>query len=412
MSWAARIALCGAVLVLPLVFGQEPEVEIYNLRYHVYPNFTRIVVDVGKLREYTAIELHGPDRIVVDVLAAKLNPILHGQDISVQADYISSIRIAQKSPTTVRLAVDVEFRKIDYYRVYHLFDPFRIVLDIYPRPSSSPPAAGSGAATDGKTAAAGAAPAGSASKAPTSLQPAQPAASGYSLARQLGLGVKTVVIDPGHGGQDPGCIGKDGLKEKDVALDISLRLKKLLEEKARLNVVLTRQSDIFIELTDRPTIAQQKAADLFVSIHLNANRNRKKTGVETFFLNVNPDPAVTEIAARENATSTKTLNAMTEFAKKILLNEKIIESRELAGRIQSSLIKALGRSFSGIQSLGVKGGPFWVLIGTTMPAVLVEATHLSNPRDESRLATDAYRQAIAAGVFEGIMDYIHSLGKG
>jgi N-acetylmuramoyl-L-alanine amidase len=119
-----------------------------------------------------------------------------------------------------------------------------------------------------------------------------------------------------------------------------------------------------------------------------------------------------EVAARENATSTKTLGAMGEIYKKLVLNDKIIESRELAGRVQTSLVKALGSSFAGIKSLGVKGGPFWVLIGTTMPSILVEATHLSNPADESRLKADAYRQSVAQGIFEGIMDYIHSLGKG
>ena len=413
VSRTFRLALLGAALALPLAPAQDAGVEIYGLRHHVHPNFTRIVIDVGRLREYTAGELRGPDRIFADILEAKLNPILHGQDVRVAADYISSIRIAQKTPGTVRLAVDVDFRRIESFRVYHLFDPFRIVIDIYPKPGTAgrpgdptkPPAP-----APEKSAAPAAAKSGTEPEIP--LPPAQPTAAGYSLARQLGLGARTIVIDPGHGGRDPGCIGKAGLREKDVALDLSLRLKKLIEAKTDLAVVLTRETDIFVELTDRPTIAQQKAADLFVSIHLNANPSRKKTGVQTFFLNVNPDPAVMEVAARENATSTKTLNAMGEIYKKLVLNDKIIESRELAGRVQASLVQALGRSFSGVKSLGVKGGPFWVLIGTTMPSILVEATHLSNTADESRLKTDAYRQAIVQGVFEGIMDYVHSLGKG
>ncbi len=422
MSRAARLALLGAALVLPLASGQDAGVEIYNLRRHVHANFTRIVIDIGRLREYTASELRGPDRVVVDILEAKLNPILHGQDISVKADYISSIRIAQKSSGTVRLAVDVDFKKIESYRVYHLFDPFRIVIDIYPKTAAattsagpetqSPESAAAKLPAEAKDRAQAQPPPEAGTKPPASIQPAQPTASGYSLARQLGLGARTIVIDPGHGGQDPGCIGKAGLKEKDVALDLALRLKKLLEQKAGLNIILTRESDIFIELTDRTVIANQSRADLFVSIHLNANRNRKKTGVETFFLNVNPDPTVMEIAARENATSTKTMSHMVEISKQIFLHTKVIESRELAGRVQASLIKALGRSFNGITSLGAKGGPFWVLIGGEMPSILVETTHLSNTNDESRLKTDAYRQAVAQGIFEGIMDYIHSLGKG
>jgi len=408
VSRTVRLALLGAALVLPLLAGQDARVEIYSLRHHIHPNFTRIVADIGKFREYAAIELRAPDRIVVDILEAKLNPILHGQDVTIKADYISSIRIAQKSPSTVRLAVDVDFKKIESYRVYHLFDPFRLVLDINPKP-----AAAADPAPEAKDKPqVQPPPTEPGSKLPASLQPAQPTAAGYSLARQLGLGAKTIVIDPGHGGPDPGCIGKSGLKEKDVALDLSLRLQKLLENRGGLDVILTRESDIFIELTDRTVIANQKKADLFVSIHLNANRNRKKTGVETFFLNVNPDPAVMETAARENATSTKTMGAMVEISKQIFLHTKVLESRELAGRVQQSLVKALGRSFDGIRSIGVKGGPFWVLIGGEMPSILVETTHLSNTKDESRLKTDAYRQAVAQGIFEGIMDYIHSLGKG
>jgi N-acetylmuramoyl-L-alanine amidase len=392
-------------------------VEIYGLRHHVHPNFTRIVIDVGRLREYVPAELRGPDRIVVDILEAKLNPILQSQDVRVPAAYISSIRIAQKTSGTVRLAADVDFGRIESYRVYHLFDPFRVVVDIYPKPAPSgqPAAAVPGGAEGGAAKPqdkAASPPAEAGGKPVAALQPAQPAAGGYSLARQLGLGARTIVLDPGHGGQDPGCIGKGGLREKDLALDIALRVRRLLEQKGGLTIVLTRETDIFIELTDRPTIAQQKAADLFVSIHLNANPSRKKTGVQSFFLNVNPDSDVMEVAARENATSTKTLGAMGEIYKKLVLNDKIIESRELAGRVQAALVKALGSSFSGVKSLGVKGGPFWVLIGTTMPSILVEATHLSNPADESRLKTDAYRQAVAQGIFDGIMDYIHSLGKG
>ncbi|MBN2207042.1 MAG: N-acetylmuramoyl-L-alanine amidase [Candidatus Aminicenantes bacterium] len=409
VSRSVRLALLGAALALPLASAQDPGVEIYGLRHHVHANFTRIVIDIGRLREYTAGELRGPDRIFADILEAKLNPILHGQDLRVAADYISSIRIAQKTPGTVRLVVDVDFRRIESHRVYHLFDPFRIVVDIYPKSGA---AAGGGLPPEPRDAAKPPAAEKAGTEPEIPLQPAQPTAAGYTLARQLGLGARTIVIDPGHGGRDPGCIGKAGLREKDVVLDLSLRLKKLIEAKTDLAVVLTRESDIFVELTDRPTIAQQKAADLFVSIHLNANPSRKKTGVQTFFLNVNPDQAVMEVAARENATSTKTLNAMGEIYKKLVLNDKIIESRELAGRVQASLVKALGRSFTGIKNLGVKGGPFWVLIGTTMPSILVEATYLSNAADESRLKTDAYRQAVAQGVFEGIMDYIHSLGKG
>ncbi len=378
------------ILCLPLTLSSSADtrVEIYNIRYWTHPNFTRIVIDTGKLREYVFQELPNPDRIYVDVYQAKLNPILHGKTILVNNEYISQVRIAQKTASTVRTVADLDFEKIKHYRVYHLFDPFRIVIDIYPqieRPSSP-------------------------STKPSA--PPKPTEEGYTMIRQLGLGIRRVVIDPGHGGSDPGCVGKKGLKEKDVVLQVSLLLKKLLSARKDLEVILTRETDISMSLDDRPVIANQKQADLFISIHANALPNTRFSGVETFFLNFSSDPKVNEIAARENATSTKNIGEMTEIIKKIVRNSKIVESKELAKRIQTHLVKRLSQKYSGINSLGVKGGPLWVLIGGEMPSVLVEISYLSNPRDEARLSSPQYLQDVAQGIYDGILEYIHSLGKG
>jgi len=360
----------------------DSRVEIYSLRHWTHPLFTRVVIDVGKLREYINNELPSPDRIYVDIYQAKLNPILHGKTYLVKNDYISQIRIAQKTSSTVRTVIDLDFKKIKHYRVFHLFDPFRIIIDIYPRGknlSSSPP---------------------------------QPTESGYSMIRQLGLGIRRVVIDPGHGGSDPGCIGKRGLQEKKVVLDVSLRLKKLLSSKKDLEVILTRETDIFLPLEDRTVISNQKQADIFISIHANANPDKKRSGVETFYLNFSQDPSVNEIAARENATSTKNIGEMMEIINKIVQNSKIVESKELAKKIQKNLVTCLSKKFTSIKDRGVKGGPFWVLIGGEMPSVLVEISYLSNIQDESRLKNPRYLQQIAQGIYEGIKEYIHSLGKG
>ena len=232
------------------------------------------------------------------------------------------------------------------------------------------------------------------------------------MARQLGLGVRTVVIDPGHGGPRPGTIGKSGLQEKEVNLGVALALQKLLREKAGLDAILTRESDVDVTLEDRTVIANQKRADLFVSIHSNAHRDRKRGGVETFFLNVSPDPSVIELAAAENATSTKNIGEMKTILQKIVQNSKIQESRDLAEKIQRNLVKALSQDLPSIKSLGVKGGPFWVLIGGEMPSVLVEISHLSNAREEAKLRTQKYRELAAQGIYDGIMEYIRSLGKG
>jgi N-acetylmuramoyl-L-alanine amidase len=389
----------------------DPRVEIVNLRRSTHPNFTRVVLDIGKLREYIPGELRDPGRIYVDVLQAKLNPILQGQSYPVKADYISQIRISQKTPSTVRLVVDVDFSRIVSYRVYHLFDPFRLVIDVYPREANgAAPAEKPIEKPADKTAV----PAAKTAPPPVKrdVDPNDPNLKATSMARQLGLGVRTVVIDPGHGGPRPGTIGKSGLQEKEINLGIALALQKLLREKAGLEAVLTRESDVDVSLEDRTIIANQKRADLFVSIHSNAHRDRKRGGVETFFLNVSPDPSVIELAASENATSTKNIGEMKTILQRIVQNSKVQESRGLAESIQRNLVKALSQDLPSIKSLGVKGGPFWVLIGGEMPSVLVEVSHLSNAREEAKLRTQKYRELAAQGIYDGIMEYIHSLGKG
>jgi N-acetylmuramoyl-L-alanine amidase len=374
------IILFVCLALLPFPSQSDSRVEINNLRYHIHPSFTRIVIDIGKLREYVFSELPSPDRVYVDIYQAKLNPTLHGRTFLVENDYLKQVRLAQKAFSTVRVVADLDFKKA-YYRVWHLPDPFRIIIDIYPH------------------------------QLPAIPKPAQPAKSGSSIIRQLGLGIQRVVIDPGHGGKDPGCIGKSGLMEKKVVLDVATRLKKILESKANLEVIMTRESDTFLDPESRTVIANQKQADLFISIHANANRSSKLSGIESFYLNFSQDPSVIATAARENATSTKNISAMKEIIEKIVQNSKIVESRELAESIQNSLVKCLSHEYSHVKSLGVKGGPFWVLIGGEMPSILVEISHLSNPTEEARLKTPQYRQRVAQGIYEGIIEYLNSLGK-
>ena len=361
----------------PSPIHPDSRVEIHTLRYHTHPSFTRVVIEIGKLREYIYNELKSPDRVYVDIYQAKLNPILHGKIYLVENDYLSQIRIAQKAHSTVRLVVDLDLNKSNF-RVWHLPDPFRIIIDI--SPSKSPPL--------------------------------PPAMLKSSMVRQLGLSIKRVVIDPGHGGKDPGCIGKKGLQEKKVVLDVCHRLKKLLESQENLEVIMTRETDIFLRPESRTVIANQKQADLFISVHANASRNRKISGVETFYLNFSQDPSVIETAARENATSTKNISDMKEIITKIVRNTNINESQELAGVIQNNLVKTLSQKYSNVRNLGVKGGPFWVLIGADVPSILVEISFLSNATEESRLRNAQYLQRIAQGIYEGIIVYKSSLKKG
>lgn len=411
-SAAARLGIPFLAVALSLAAAPQtdPRAEIVNLRRSTHPNFTRVVLDIGTLREYTSGELRDPGRIYLDVLQAKLNPLLQGQSYPVQADYISQIRISQKTPSTVRLVVDVDFSRVQSYRVYHLPDPFRLVIDVYPREGNG--AAAADRPADKPADKPATPPDKAVPQVKRQVDPNDPNLNATSLARQLGLGVKTVVIDPGHGGPRPGTIGKSGLQEKEVNLAVALALQKLLREKAGLEAVLTRESDVDVSLEDRTVIANQKRADLFVSIHANAHRDRRRGGVETFFLNVSPDPSVVELAAAENATSTKNIGEMKTILQKIVQNSKVQESKGLAEKVQRNLVKALSQDLPSVRDLGVKGGPFWVLIGGEMPSVLVEISHLSNSREEAKLRTPKYRELAARGIFDGIMEYIHSLGKG
>jgi N-acetylmuramoyl-L-alanine amidase len=377
-----------SVFSLSFSSQKDTRVEIYDLRHFTHPTFTRIVVDIGTLREYSPHELPSPDRIFVDIYQAKLNPILHNKTYLVQNDYISQIRIAQKSPSTVRVVVDLDFAKIKRFQVWPAFDPFRIVIDIYPTEST---------------------PEASAEKPP---QPAKPTEEGYSMARQLGLGIQRIVIDPGHGGKDPGTIGKSGTMEKIVVLDICQRLKKLLDTSNNLEVIMTRETDIYVPVENRTVIANQKRADLFISVHANANPSKKRSGVETFYLNFSRDPSVIETAALENATSTKNLSEMRSILEKIAKNSKVLESKELADNIQKNLVHTLQKQYKDVKDLGFKGGPFWVLIGVDTPSILVEVSYLSNAKEEIRLKDAQYRQNIAQGIYSGIKEYINSLGKG
>jgi len=374
---------------------QEPSglTEVYNVRSYSHPNYTRIVLDVGAPREYIWNETRTPPEITIDVIQARLNPIVPETVAPTGAGYFKRLRLAARTPSTVRLTIEADWDRVRRYEVFNLFDPFRIVIDIYPKDVPAGPVLTTPPAE----------------KIP---KPAQPAGGGYSLARQLGLGVRTIIIDPGHGGADPGCLVAAGPKEKDVALDIALKLKAILEAESDLAVVLTRETDIYVPLETRTVVANQKKADLFISIHVNAYRTKTRKGIETFFLNFSPDPAVNELAAKENATTTKTIGEMDKIVRKIAQNSRIIESRELAGKIQASLAAYLSARYPEVKDLGAKGGPFWVLLGSEMPAILVEVAHLSNPDEAKRLQSPIFRQNTARGIFEGIKAYIRSLGKG
>jgi N-acetylmuramoyl-L-alanine amidase len=239
---------------------------------------------------------------------------------------------------------------------------------------------------------------------------AQPTASGErSLTRALGLKIGKIVIDPGHGGHDTGTIGPNGLEEKDLVLDVSRRLGKLLQTRLGAEVVFTRKDDTFIPLETRTAIANEESADLFVSVHANSSHDPDARGVETYYLNFTSSPDALEVAARENAVSEKSIHELQDLVKKIALKEKIDESQEFAGDVQSSLHAGLAAKNPGVRDRGVKKAPFIVLIGANMPSILAEISFVSNPGDERRLETPEYRQKIAESLYRGIAKYVSGL---
>jgi N-acetylmuramoyl-L-alanine amidase len=245
-----------------------------------------------------------------------------------------------------------------------------------------------------------------------STRPASPMEDGsQTLTRALGLKVARIVIDPGHGGFDTGTIGPTGLEEKNIVLDIGLRLRKLFETRTDSEVFMTRSTDKFVPLEERTAIANEDGADLFISIHANASSDSHVRGIETYFLNFTSDPEALQLAARENATSQESVHQLQNLIKKIALNNKIEESQELAHDIQTVLYRRMSSVSHGIHNRGVRKAPFVVLIGANMPSILTEISFLSNPRSERLLRQSKYREDIAKALFSGIENYINNLGS-
>ena len=230
-----------------------------------------------------------------------------------------------------------------------------------------------------------------------------------SVLRALGLKIGKIVIDAGHGGHDTGTIGPNGVREKDVVLDVSRRLGKMLQQRLGAEVVYTRSDDTFVPLETRTAIANRERADLFVSIHANSSDDPDARGVETYYLNFTSSKDALEVAARENAVSQKSIYELQDLVKKIALKEKIAESREFASDVQASLYSSLASKSSSLRNRGVKKAPFIVLIGANMPSILAEISFVSNPADARKLKTPERRQQIADSLYRGIARYVSGL---
>jgi N-acetylmuramoyl-L-alanine amidase len=378
-------------------------------------NITRIVLDAANVTSYSVYPLYNPYRLVIDCvrLAATKPPVVVTQEKPPLYARTTAPDVKDAPPVAKPLAAKptatVSLRPLPSVAP-------REAARIADASVASPATAASPAAT--ATAGVAAAAAEKAVGKAADMAPVKPVAppsmppknlsGGFSIARQLGLGISRIVIDPGHGGHDPGAKGK-GVTESEVVLDVALRLEKLLQKVAGVEVILTRRTDDFIPLPERTAIANREGADLFLSIHANASSSAQARGVETYFLNFANNLSAAAVAARENAASGQAMAALPDLVKSIALNNKLDESRDFATQIQREMFERLKGSNKTLRDLGVKQAPFVVLIGAAMPSVLAEISFVTNPAEARLLKGNAYRQKIAESLFNAIRKYQGSL---
>ena len=386
------------------------------IRREVLPDALRITLELGREAVFYEERLDGPPRVFVDLHDTQAVGALRNATIPFQGDVVRRARVGQQADNRTRVVFDLQ--GAGRYSVYSLYNPYRVVIDFERLPPADPETML--AAQEAKTEPA---PARAESTAARAAAPAQPAtepdatpptaatanaAGGFSLSRQLGLGIARIVIDPGHGGRDPGAQVR-GLNEAELVLDIAIRLERLLAKEPGVEVVMTRRTNAYVALEERTAIANRSGADLFLSIHANASSNARVRGFETYFLNFASDPEAEALAARENAGSARTMRNLPDIVEAIALNNKIDESRDFASMVQGSMQERLRKADRTARDLGVKQAPFMVLIGATMPSVLAEVSFLTNRDEAALLRSQTYRQQIAEALLAGVMKYQNSL---
>jgi len=363
--------------------------KIHDLRFWSNPNYTRLVIDSSQEISYDHHllkkdpSLKKPQRLYVDLKESRLGKNIK-KIIPINDDLLMDARAGQYTNDSVRVVVDIKSFKS--YKIFSLKDPFRIVIDVWGAVAEKTPR----------------------QQKPNVVLKKNGKLPASALAKQLALGISRIIIDPGHGGRDYGAPGYlKGIHEKDIALQISRRLAKMIRLELKCQVFMTRNSDKFLTLEERTAIANTKSADLFISIHTNSHRDRNVFGIETYFLNLATDDEAIRVAAIENATSTKNISDLQNILFDLVQNAKINESSRLAGHVQGAMISVLkSRRYSRINDKGVKQAPFYVLLGAQMPAVLVETSFISNPRECKRLINPKYQERLCEAIVDGIKKYI------
>lgn len=369
-----RILKCAVFLLLvfpPSILIASSKIEVKGIRYWTSPDYTRVVIDLSEPGEFLKNRISNPDRLYFDLMNTTIAKELK-TSLPIGDGILKTVRVGQFKPDTVRVVLELE--KITDFNAFVLDDPARFVIDVYGKEKIKKP--------------------------------------------DILIEKRKIVIDAGHGGHDPGAVGLKGLYEKDVVLDIALKLEQILLADTLNEVFLTRETDVFIPLEERTVIANKKNADFFVSIHANASPRRKAKGIETYLLNWTDDEGAMRVAARENQISLKKMKAMNrkmqidvlDIIKSDLMRQnKRDESVKLAHYIQKSMVSTLDNGDNNILDLGVKQGLFYVLFGARMPSILVEVSFISNPEEEKLLSEESHRMQIAKSIAEGLNKYLTSI---
>ncbi|MGM0451908.1 MAG: N-acetylmuramoyl-L-alanine amidase [Thermodesulfobacteriota bacterium] len=363
--------------------------EVTGIRYWSNPEYTRVVIDANRETDFKNNlldkdpSINKPHkRLYVDLKKSRLGEDIKRQ-IAIDDTLLKDVRAGQHATDTVRVVVDI--KSFENYNVFSLKNPFRVVIDV--RGESASPSETAG----------------------TTDTDREDSGKSSSIARQLALGVGRIVIDPGHGGKDPGAPGAvDGVYEKQIVMDLAETLGKEIRRELGCEVLFTRRKDKYLTLEERTAIANTKQADLFISLHANASKNGQAHGLETYFLNLTTDDESIAVAARENATSKKNIGELQNILNDLMQNAKINESSRLATYVQGALYQNLSDRYNRINNKGVKQAPFYVLLGAQMPSILIETAFISNKRECRRLLDPQYQKTLCRGILDGIKRYIET----
>jgi N-acetylmuramoyl-L-alanine amidase len=392
--------------------------QVQSIRHWSTPNYTRVVIDISRPVKYESHllkedpSLQKPRRLYVDLKDALVSSEIT-TSIPIGDGLLKGARAAQFAKETVRVVLDIN--TISGYKIFPLHDPFRIVIDVQGKEETEPKGKTEEEEIEKKTekeVVAGIPRSETKidrKRVRRGIRKEKVPDNTVSLARQLGLGVRKIVIDPGHGGKDPGCFVGEGIEEKAIVLSLAKIMAEKVKGQLQCEAVLTREKDLFVPLERRTAFANMHKADLFISLHINAHKQHDVHGLETYFLNMATDERAVMVAARENATSEKNISDLQKILNDLMLNTKISESSKLAHEVQKGVLGNVKKRFDKVKDLGVKQAPFYVLIGAEMPAVLVEVGFITNPMEKRRLLSKPYMESLADGLVAGIGRYVKGI---